>query len=260
MRKVIYRSFVELSGNRINSYLLKKFTSSRISRHLNKSFVKVYKINQQEMEKPIEHYKSLHDLFCRRLKSGSRKIDNEPTNIVSPVDGVLAERGKITDACQFYVKGQHYSLHEMLGDKNKAERYRDGNYMVLYLSPSHYHRIHSPVNGTVLKQWQLGRKSFPVNKTGLKYGKRPLSRNYRLITELQFHDKCLAIVKVGAMNVNSIHSTFTGDNLHIGQEMAYFSFGSTVVLLFEKGTIAFDEAVPVPSEVKVGMKIGCYQL
>ncbi len=43
--------------------------------------------------------------------------------------------------------------------------------MILYLSPSHYHRIHSPVTGKVVEQWTLGTKSYPVNKYGLKYGK-----------------------------------------------------------------------------------------
>ena len=59
MKKKLYTSFVELSSSRINSYILRKFTSSPLSKPLNKSFAKYYKINQKEMEKPINEYKSL---------------------------------------------------------------------------------------------------------------------------------------------------------------------------------------------------------
>ncbi|MDV2887664.1 phosphatidylserine decarboxylase, partial [Alkalihalophilus pseudofirmus] len=106
---------------------------------------------------------------------------------------------------------------------------------------SHYHRIHSPVDGTVTKQWTLGRKSYPVNKWGIKYGVRTLAKNYRVITEVKTVTGHVAIVKVGAMFVNSIETTYKGSELVKGKEMAYFTFGSTVVLLFEKGIFQVDQ-------------------
>lgn len=259
MKKAIYRSFVELSGNRFNSYVLKKFTKSKMSKVLNKSFVKAYKINTNEMEKPLHQYNSLQELFIRNLKEDARDIDNSLNTIVSPVDGVLADMGPITENCTFHVKNQDYSLVEMLGDEKKALKYEKGTYIILYLSPSHYHRIHTPVSGTVVGKWALGNKSYPVNELGLKLGKRPLSKNYRFITELKLENgKHYAVVKVGAMNVNSIHPTFTHNDLKKGEEMAYFSFGSTVVLLFERDTICLDENVLPPLDVKVGMKLGTF--
>ena len=259
MKKAIYQSFVELSGNRFNSYLLKAFTKSKMSKVINKSFVKVYNINEAEMEKPLHHYGSLQELFVRNLKSDARNIDQSLDSIVSPVDGILADVGQITENCSFHVKNQDYSLVEMLGNKNRSEKYKEGTYIILYLSPSHYHRIHTPVSGTVVGKWALGNKSYPVNELGLKLGKRPLSRNYRLITEVRLNNgKHYSLVKVGAMNVNSIHPTFTGDSVSKGDEIGYFSFGSTVVLLFEKDTIRLDPSVKVPMDVQVGMKIGTF--
>jgi phosphatidylserine decarboxylase len=38
--------------------------------------------------------------------------------------------------------------------------------------------------------------------------------------------------------------------------MAYFSFGSTVVLLFEKDAFELDPAIKVPMDIKVGERIG----
>ena len=85
---------VELTGHRISSNMLKKFTSSRWSRPLNKSFVKVFKVNIEEMEKPLQEYKSLQALFTRKLKKGVRSIDHSNNAIVSPVDGVLSSFGQ----------------------------------------------------------------------------------------------------------------------------------------------------------------------
>ena len=52
---------------------------------------------------------------------------------------------------------------------------------------------------------------------------------------------CLAIVKVGAMFINSIVITDESEQLEKGQEFSYFSFGSTVVLLFEKDSFELND-------------------
>ena len=108
--------------------------------------------------------------------------------------------------------------------------------MILYLSPTHYHRIHSPATGEIVDQWAKGKKSYPVNKWGLRYGKHPLSKNYRRITEIKLESGHMAVVKVGAMFVNSIEIVHEAEQITKGEELAYFTFGSTVVLLFEKDT------------------------
>ncbi|OIJ16651.1 phosphatidylserine decarboxylase [Anaerobacillus alkalilacustris] len=257
MKKAIYQSLIELSSNRMNSFLLKSFTESKMSKIVNKSFVKVFNIDEAEMEKPLHQYSSLQELFIRNLKEDARIIDPHPNSMISPVDGILADVGHITEHCTFHVKNQDYSLMEMLGNTQRAEKYKEGTYIILYLSPSHYHRIHTPYTGTIVARWALGNKSYPVNELGLRLGKRPLSRNYRLMTEVKMkNNKHYTLVKVGAMNVNSIHPTHTKTEIKKGDEMAYFTFGSTVILLFEKDTIQLEEKIKAPIDVKVGMKIG----
>jgi phosphatidylserine decarboxylase len=220
------------------------------------SFAKVYHLNQEEMEKSLSDYPTLHDLFIRTLKKEAREIDQNQDAVVSPVDAVIEDVGSIQETSDITVKGKTYSINEMLGDPGILTKYINGTYMILYLSPSHYHRIHSPVDGTVTKQWTLGSKSFPVNKWGLRYGRQTLSKNYRVITEVKTSYGHIAIVKVGAMFVNSIETTHTGDELIKGGEMAYFSFGSTVVLLFEKNIFQIDSTLQTPKEIKVGEKLG----
>ncbi|MEO2074537.1 MAG: phosphatidylserine decarboxylase [Bacillus sp. (in: firmicutes)] len=256
MLQGLYRLMIELTNGKWTSSMLRRFARSRASRFVVPSFAKIYQLNEAEMEKRVTDYPTLHDLFVRTLKQGTRVIDKNEDSVVSPVDAVIEDIGPIKETSEIVVKGKTYSIEEMLGDPAVLTKYLNGTYMILYLSPSHYHRIHSPINGTVTKQWTLGSKSYPVNKLGLKYGVRTLAKNYRVITEVKTNYGHVAIVKVGAMFVNSIETTHKGSTLEKGGEMAYFSFGSTVVLLFEKDTFQVEANIQTPKDIKVGEKIG----
>jgi phosphatidylserine decarboxylase len=256
MLKHVYRLLIELTNGRWTSVILRRFSRSGISRFVVPSFAKIYKLNQDEMDKALHEYHTLHDLFIRTLKKEARLIDKNENSVVSPVDAVIEDIGSIKETSEMLVKGKSYSIQEMLGKDQAVTKYLNGTYMVLYLSPSHYHRIHSPVEGTIVKQWTLGSKSYPVNKMGLKYGVRTLAKNYRMITEVNTANGHISIVKVGAMFVNSIEKTHKGMNLQKGEEMAYFSFGSTVVLLFEKEVFHLDSSIHTPKDIRVGEVIG----
>jgi phosphatidylserine decarboxylase len=256
MIQPFYRLMIELTNGKWTSVILRRFARSRVSRFIVPSFAKVYHLNQNEMEKGLHEFPTLHDLFIRTLKKEAREIDQNHNSVVSPVDAVIEDVGAINETSEILVKGKVYSIDEMLGNKELLTKYLSGTYMILYLSPSHYHRIHSPVTGTVTKQWTLGTKSYPVNKWGLKYGVKTLSKNYRVITEVKTENGHVAVVKVGAMFVNSIETTHKGSDLKKGGEMAYFSFGSTVVLLFEKGVFEINPSIHTPYDIKVGETIG----
>lgn len=256
MKKRLYCAFVELTGNRFFSYILKVFTGSTLSRVFIRSFVKFYQIDETEMEKSLQEYKSLQQLFTRKLKAGLRPIQGEENTLVSPVDGVLAAFGTVDSNISFRVKEQNYTLEEMLGSRDGAETYKNGLYMIFYLSPSNYHRFHAPLSGEVVRRWTLGKNSYPVNEYGLRLGKRPLSKNYRVISEMKCHNKRMAYVKVGALNVNSIHLTHPNNRVEKGEEVGYFAFGSTVILLFEENMIEVSKEVQDPYSVKVGMMLG----
>ncbi|MEH7109552.1 phosphatidylserine decarboxylase [Bacillus sp. JJ1764] len=256
MLQPFYRLLIELTNGKWTSVILKKFSRSSVSRFMVPIFARAYHINQTEMLQPLHEFPTLHDLFIRKLKSDARNIDSDANSVVSPVDAVIEDVGPITETSDILVKGKIYSIDEMLGDREVLQKYLNGTYMILYLSPSHYHRIHSPVDGTVINQWTLGKKSYPVNKWGLKYGIRTLAKNYRVITEVKTSFGHVTIVKVGAMFVNSIETTHEGSELEKGKEMAYFSFGSTVVLLFEKDSFELDSQINTPTEIKVGERLG----
>ncbi|KMY54824.1 phosphatidylserine decarboxylase [Bacillus sp. FJAT-27231] len=256
MQRHLYRFFIELTNKRWSSRLLERYTSSSLSKPMIRPFMKAYRINEEEMAHPVEEYQTLHDFFMRKLLPEARTIEYGNNHVVSPVDARLAETGTITNGYKIIVKGKPYSVAEMLGSNEKAAHYEKGTFLVFYLSPSHYHRIHSPVDGEVVEKWTLGRYSYPVNHYGLKYGREPLAKNYREITELSLGSGKMAVVKVGAMFVNSIERSHDRLVWKQGEEVAYFNFGSTVVLLFEPGTFMLNEQLTVPCEVKVGEKVG----
>jgi phosphatidylserine decarboxylase len=235
-------------------------TRSSWSKRLIPSFSRVYAINIEEMEKPISEYNTLHDFFTRKLKPTSRTFHEAENAVISPVDAILAEIGPISSEQVFIVKNKPYSIAEMLGENPETvKKYQDGIFVILYLSPSHYHRIHSPISGQILSSWSLGSSSYPVNKWGIQYGKSPFTKNYRVITEIKKDDSHIAMVKVGAMFVNGIDVTHDGEFIEKGEELAYFSFGSTVILLFEKDSFIPDEHIKCGIEIKVGQPLGIFK-
>ncbi|WP_428909200.1 phosphatidylserine decarboxylase [Niallia sp. Krafla_26] len=256
MVQTIYRLLINVLNRKSISRILAGFARSKMSKGLIPLYSKIYQINIDEMEKSMKEYQTIHEFFTRRLKKEARSIDQKPFSVVSPVDAILQEYGKVQSNHCVIVKGKNYSISEMLGGDEKVEKYVDGTYMIFYLSPSHYHRIHSPVSGEISNQWTIGTKSYPVNSFGLKYGKRPLAKNYRMITEVEHEEGTVAIVKVGAMYINSIETLTNANKLNKGSEMAYFSFGSSVVLLFQAGTFIQESTLTVPRQIKVGECIG----
>jgi phosphatidylserine decarboxylase len=256
LRKLFYRLCIELTNKKWTSFLLRRFVQSGLSARFIPSYIKAYNINIDEIEKEAAAYPDLHSFFIRNLKEGVRKVEGEGDVVISPVDGMMAETGTVSESLNMHVKGKDYSIEEMLGSRDKAMQYEGGQYLILYLSPADYHRIHSPLRATVLDRWDLGRHSYPVNEAGLKFGVRTLSKNFRSITEAAHVSGKMCLIKVGAMFVNSIEYTNQGNEWEKGEEIGYFTFGSTVILLFEKGHFHLDETINVPGKVRMGQPIG----
>lgn len=260
MMKALMRLMTELSSRKTISRITGKLAKSKISRGLIPRFAKIYGIPIADAEKALHEYESLNDFFTRRLKPGLRPVNETPSTLVSPVDALITGIGEIRAGQILNVKGQDYTLEELLRHSPRAESYLHGFYMVLYLSPTDYHRIHSPVEGKVVEREHIDGKVYPVNDFGLRLMRRVLSRNERLITYIRHEHGEVAVVKVGAMNVASIRYTEPlTDELKRGQDLAYFEFGSTVVLLTENGTFTPRPDLELGSKVKMGESLGLLQ-
>lgn len=257
MAKTLLRYMTELSSRKWISQMTGKFAHSNASRHLIPRFAKIYGIPIEDAEKELHEYRTLNQFFTRRLKPGLRPIDQNPDTLVSPVDALITGMGSIEDGLILNVKGQDYTLEELLNRSPYVDTYKHGTYFVLYLSPTDYHRIHTPVAGQLIESEHVPGKVYPVNDFGLHHMKRVLSRNERLITYIRHHYGEVAVVKVGAMNVSSIQYVQPlSKSWEKGQDLAYFEFGSTVVLLTEDGTFTPRSDLGVGSKVKMGETLG----
>ena len=68
MKKLLYRSFIELTNKRWTSFLLRKFVQSGISARFIPSYINTYKINIAEIEKDYKSYPESSFFFYQKLK------------------------------------------------------------------------------------------------------------------------------------------------------------------------------------------------
>ncbi|MGF7047120.1 phosphatidylserine decarboxylase [Paenibacillus sp. DS2015] len=257
MAKKIMRLMTELSSRKSISKIMGRFSHSRVSRHFIPMFIKTYQIPVFEAEKDILEYRTLNAFFTRKLKTGMRPIDESEHSLTSPVDGLITAMGPISSGTILNVKGQNYTVKELLHHSPHLELYNNGYVFVLYLSPTNYHRIHSPVTGIKVESEHIKGRVYPVNDFAMTHMPSVLSRNERLITYIKHEFGEIAVVKVGAMNVSSIqYSDSDVTAWDKGDDLAYFEFGSTVVLLTENGSFTPSGDLKVGDAVRMGQYLG----
>lgn len=236
-------------------------------------FASRYGINLEEAEEPIEHYPTLGQFFTRRLKAGARTIDPAVDAIVCPVDGAVSRVGSVFVGECLQAKGISFPVDKLLGDQKEARHFEDGSFATLYLAPKDYHRIHSPLEGEITGYNYLPGEFWPVNPASVSSTDALFAINERLVTYLQTPLGKVAVVAVGATCVARIHATYDAILTHTGQparshkyerpipiargaELGMFEMGSTVILLFQKGKIAWDPKLAPDVPVRLGERIG----
>ena len=155
MKEKMYRKLVELSNGKKSSHLLKKISTAKISKAFIPSYIKAFNIDTSDISKERNEFESLHHFFVRELKEDARPIDAATNIFISPVDAKIESFGTIEHNMTFSVKGKQYSITDLLGNEEQAGNYANGKYIVFYLSPADYHRMHAPMDGDVSKQYVL---------------------------------------------------------------------------------------------------------
>lgn len=241
-------------------------------------FLNGYKVNMAEAVQPDAFaYRSFNDFFTRALKKEARPIAADPSLIVSPVDGTVSQIGEIEDHSILQAKGHRYCLDELLaGDQESIQAYRNGSFACIYLAPYNYHRIHVPYAGAIKGNLYVPGELFSVNAATARAVPRVFARNERLICDFETPLGRMAVILVGALFVGSIETVHCGEvnppprrrktavriDTGIGQrfakgdELGRFNMGSTVVLLFQRGRIAWDEKLGPDTTVQLGRPIG----
>ncbi len=256
MKLTFFRFFTELTSSRFISSITGTFAKSKISKFMIPTFANIYNIKIEEAEMDLDQYPTLNSFFTRRLKPGTRVIDRNDQSLASPVDARITAVGEINDAKELIVKGQRYTPLEIINDFDDLQVNNFSHFIVLYLSPTDYHRIHAPVSGTWKSHLHVPGAVYPVHDPALTHIRGVLKRNERLTTCIQSKFGEVAVCKVGAMNVSSIqYAVPIGTDLIKGGELAYFEFGSTVVL-FVSGNFNWDSTLVEGGRVRMGQAIG----
>jgi len=239
-------------------------------------FIDYFEVDMEEAAEPNSRaYSNFNQFFTRPLQEGVRPIAE--ADIVSPADGAISQLGDIDDGRIFQAKGHYYSTRELLGgDEARAAQFKDGKFATIYLSPRDYHRVHMPQAGTLSGTSYIPGKLFSVNGTTADNVERLFARNERLVCHFDTEKGPMAMILVGAMVVAGIETVWSGQvaprssapivhdflqlpesvSLDKGEEMGRFKLGSTVILLFPKDSMDWDDSYVAGSPTRLGEALG----
>lgn len=275
MRDPVLRFFWKITPKHSVSRLVGTIAKKRFSRHFIPFYIKKFQIDLHPVKKPVDQFETLLDFFVRELHDNARPIDTDPLKVVSPVDGVVTQMGRIQEGTLIQAKGVSYQLQELLADEKDVGPFLDGEFMTIYLSPRDYHRIHSPLQGEVTSLTYVPGRLYPVNEAGVRLFPRLFAQNERVISYIEHPEGKVALVKVGATNVGSIKVTFDKQlatnqwkrrqlekktypqaiELQKGEELGRFEFGSTVILIFPPNMIRWLPTIERGSLLQMGQSI-----
>jgi len=241
-------------------------------------FAKLVGIDTEEAELPVTEYRSINEYFVRRLRPGVRAWPADADTVASPVDGIVGQSGQIHNGRLLQAKGRWYTGARLLDDAEEAARFDGGVFLTIYLSPRHYHRIHTPIAGLIDKARHVPGALLPVNEAAVLHVDELFARNERLICYVSGSVGRIAVAAIGAYNVGRISAAFDAEwrdgawitnvrnaaaetrwyeppkKIETGDEIMAFHLGSTVVLLFEPGRVRLEHLQP-GAEVRVGQPI-----
>lgn len=111
-----------------------------------------------ECDPDAEHhgYKSWDDFFTRRFREDMRPVaDPDDDSVISNACESKPYRvsRNIAQRDRFWIKGQPYSLVDMVAMDPLHEQFIGGTVYQAFLSALSYHRWHSPASGTVKKAY-----------------------------------------------------------------------------------------------------------
>jgi phosphatidylserine decarboxylase len=240
-------------------------------------FARVYGIDLSEAEKPLTEYAGFDDFFTRRLRPGARPVDEAPGRVVSPADGTVVESGLVTEGKLLQAKGVLFGLSELLADESAAARLEGGAYLITYLSPKDYHRVHSPVAGRVVAWHHIPGTLFSVGAKSIVREPGLFIRNERFVTLIESAGGLAAVVMVAAVGVGHVTASYDADiathgakflraavrhrqydqpkPIGRGEELGIFHLGSTTIIVFEPGRVVLDP-IAAGSALKMGAGIG----
>lgn len=240
-------------------------------------FARAFDVDLDEVKLDVpDDFATFNDFFIRELADGARPIDDDSDALISPVDGTVSVAGTIRKDSIFQAKGIDYSLADLLAtDLDEAARYVDGSFATIYLAPYNYHRVHAPLAGELTAARYVPGDLFSVNEATVSKLDGLFRRNERLIMHFTTDFGPAVVIFVGALNVGSISTPWTGEirprkhgvvdvldlsghptSVAKGDLLGWFNMGSTVILLLPEGVCEWDDDMEPGETLRMGEEIG----
>ncbi len=259
------------------TFSLARIRNPRIKNFLIEQFVKLYKVDTDEIRHELPgDFETFNAFFVRELKDGARRIDEDAASIVSPVDGTVSATGNLRDNVLLQAKGLDYTLDDLLAtDLDEARAYGNGRFATIYLAPYNYHRVHAPFDARLVAARYVPGDLFSVNEATVSKVGGLFRRNERLVMHFNTARGPAVLVFVGALNVGSISTPWTGEirprragvvdvldlsshdtQVAKGDLLGWFNMGSTVILVLPDGVAEWDSNLDPGDTLRMGEAIG----
>lgn len=227
-------------------------------------------------------YDTFDAFFARDVQADARPVDfaDDKSLIHSACESyVYRIVRQVKDHDRFWLKGQSYSLYDMLNrDETYANKFVNGTVYQAFLSPLDYHRWNAPVDGVILKTVLVpgtyyavlpddgADENDPDQDPGSRYGAIVRSQSWLTMTATRalifIHADnsdigVMCFIAVGMWEVSSCEFTVSaGDRVKAGDPLGTFHIGgSTHALIFGPGTnITFADNIDPDTQSHVKVK------
>jgi phosphatidylserine decarboxylase len=263
------------------TYRIARIRNPRIKDFLITRFVRLYDVDTDEIKLDLpQDFRTFNDFFVRELNDGAREIDGNADAITSPVDGTLSVAGTLQTDSLLQAKGINYSLDDLLAtDLEESASYIGGRFATIYLAPYNYHRVHAPLEGELVAARYVPGDLFSVNDATVSRVPGLFRRNERLILHFRTAHGSAVLILVGALNVGSISTRWSGEirprkggivdaidisrhdpRVRKGDLLGWFNMGSTVILLLPDDCCEWDDDLEPGDRLRMGESIGTYSV
>jgi len=227
-------------------------------------------------------FTSWDDFFIRKFRDGVRPVahpDNQDVICNACESKPFDLQNDVQYSDEFWVKEQWYSLKHMLNGDELASQFVGGTIYQAFLSALNYHRWHSPVDGKIIKAYNIPGTYYSATlAVGKDEASPDKSQGYicqvaaRSVIFIEADNPKIGLMCFVAVGMSEVSTCEINQDLipvdvpkvvKKGQEIGMFHFGgSTHCLLFRKGVnVIFDKAVmdnftnPEPENVKLNAKL-----
>lgn len=227
-------------------------------------FVQFHRLDMSEVLLPTSDFRNFNEFFYRALKPDARPCSapDRPEIIVSPADCRSVVFNTMDEATKIWVKGRDFTIERLFGDAypEDAKRYHGGSMGIFRLAPQDYHRFHIPVDGVLGTPKPIEGEYYTVNPMAIRSALDVYGENIRVVVPIDSvaHGRVM-FVCIGAMMVGStIITRKPGEKVKRAEELGYFKFGgSTVLLFFEPGKMVWDEDLVDNSSSALETLVSC---